>query len=65
MRRVGGGETPAETVVQRTAAVLGVVFAFPKTDAITLEDKDVEFVTKLGQVEIKEKFNLKDMVYHG
>ena len=42
-----------------------LVFAFPKTDPITLEDKQVELFTKLGQIEIKKKFNLKLMVFHG
>lgn len=35
---------------------------FPKSDAITLDDKEVEFVTTLGGSEIKKKFTLKDMV---
>ena len=30
----------------------------PRTDPITLEDKDVEFITKLGPLEIKKKFKL-------
>ncbi len=29
------------------------LFLFPRTDAISLEDKEVEFATKLGQVEVK------------
>lgn len=49
----------------KTPAFLVVVFGFPRTDAIKLEDKDVEFVTKLGLIDIKKKFNLKDMVFHG
>jgi hypothetical protein len=50
---------------EKSPAFLVVVFGFPRTDAITLEDKDVEFFTKLGQIDIKKKFNLKDMVFHG
>ncbi len=38
------------------------VYLFPKSDAITLDDKEVEFVTTLGGSEIKKKFKLKDMV---
>ena len=38
---------------------------FPRTDPITLEDKDVEFITKLGPLEIKKKFKLEDMVFGG
>jgi len=40
-------------------------FFFPRTDAITLDDKEVEVFTKLGEVEIKKKFKPKDMVFHG
>lgn len=41
---------------------LQAVYLFPKSDAITLDDKEVEFVTTLGGSEIKKKFTLKDMV---
>jgi hypothetical protein len=42
-----------------------VVFTFPRTAAITLDDKDVEFSTKLGAIAVKQKFHLKDMVFNG
>jgi hypothetical protein len=41
------------------------VFAFPKTNAITEDDKEVEFQCKLGTVSIKQKFRLKDMLFNG
>ena len=44
---------------------LTLVMQFPKTDPITLDDKDVEVVTKLGVDEIKKKFKLSDMVLDG
>lgn len=62
LTEMGVQQVPATA---RAAATLVVVFGFPKTDAITMEDKDVEFVTKLGEIDIKKKFNLKDMVFHG
>ena len=40
-----------------------VVYRFPKTDEITLDDKDVEFVTKLSGIDVRKKFKLKDMVF--
>ena len=40
-----------------------VIYQFPKTDAITLDDEDVEFITKLGGIDVKKKFKLKDMVF--
>ena len=42
---------------------LTLVFQFPRTDAITLSDKDVEFITKLGTDGVKKKFKLTDMVF--
>ena len=42
---------------------LTLVFQFPKTDAITLDDKEVEVITKLGTDEVKKKFKLSDMVF--
>ena len=40
-------------------------FFFPRTANITLEDKTIEFIMKLGGREIKKKFKLKDMVVNG
>jgi len=39
-----------------------LAFFFPKTSAITLEDKEVEFVSKVIRIEVRRKFKLKDMV---
>lgn len=44
---------------------LGFSFSFPRTQAIELEDKEVEFATKLGELSIKRKFKLKDMLFEG
>ena len=43
----------------------GTLFYFSKLDEISLDDKQVTFVTKLGPVEIRTKFTPKDMVYRG
>jgi hypothetical protein len=42
-----------------------ILFAFSREIPITLEDKEVEFVTKMGPLEFKRKFRLKDMMYEG
>jgi hypothetical protein len=42
-----------------------IVFLFPKNDAISEDDKEVEFVTTIGQTQIKQKFSLKDMHFNG
>ena len=38
---------------------------FSNENEIKLEDKDVEFVTRLMDRKISKKFKLKDMVYQG
>ena len=44
---------------------LRAVFLFPKSDGITLEHKDVEFITKFGDTDVKEEFKLEEMVFGG
>lgn len=44
---------------------MDAIFAFPKTNPITEDDKDVEFQCKIGTFELKQKFHLKDMVFNG
>ena len=38
-------------------------FAFLRDDPITLFDREVEFVTKLGEIEIERSFKLQDMMF--
>jgi len=48
---------------QKVAGEQGTLaFLFPKTSEITLDDKEVEFVSKVGRLEVKRKFKLKEMV---
>ena len=42
-----------------------VLFLFPRTNPISVEDTEVEVILKLGTFEARKKFNLKDMVYKG
>ncbi len=42
-----------------------ILLMFPRSEAITLEDKQVEFVTTMANQKVKKKFKLKDMVYNG
>ena len=46
-----------------------VFVLFPRkqddNQVIALEEKNVEFVTKIGSLELKRKFKLKNMVYNG
>jgi hypothetical protein len=43
----------------------GTLFYFGRRDAILAEDKQVTFVTRVGPYEVKARFNLKEMLYHG
>jgi hypothetical protein len=40
-------------------------FFFPRTNPIQLEDKNIEFVFKLANNQIKRKFRLQDMIFGG
>jgi hypothetical protein len=43
----------------------GTLFYFSRLDAISLDDKQVTFITKFGPVELRTKFTPKDMLYRG
>jgi hypothetical protein len=32
--------------------------------ALSADDREVLFTTQLGKIEVKARFNLKDMMYH-
>jgi hypothetical protein len=55
---LGGGRGGAEN-----SSLL--IFAFSKGFGISKEQKDVEFVTRVGNYNIKRKFKVKDMIYKG
>ena len=42
-----------------------ILFLFAKTSPFSLDDKEVEFSTKLADVVLKYKYRLKDMVFNG
>ena len=42
-----------------------LLFIFPKTVPLSLDDKEVEFATKVGAITVRQKFRLKDMVFNG
>jgi hypothetical protein len=43
----------------------GTLFYFSRVFPLTAEDKQVTFVTKVGPLEVKCKFTLRDMMYRG
>ena len=42
-----------------------IVYLFPRDDAITLADEEVEFVTEIAEARIERTFELEDMVFNG
>ena len=57
------GASQAGAQMTRGGSLL--VINFPRTDPITLSDGDVELEVKIGQLDFKKKFKLKEMVYKG
>jgi hypothetical protein len=51
-------------IQQDDGGLLTLIFAFPRTDPIVLDDKEVEFVTAIGTLEVKHKFKLKDLIFN-
>ena len=43
----------------------GTLYYFSRVLPLTPDDKQVTFVTKVGPLEVKCKFTLRDMLYHG
>lgn len=56
---------PVDILLAYEGDLLTMEFHFPRTDAITLADQEVEFTTRLGQSGVKNTFKLKDMVFDG
>ena len=60
-----GAIKPSQIQVSKPGKTMDVVFAFPRSMPFTVEDKEVEFDTKLGASTLKYRFKLKDMVLNG
>jgi len=60
------GAQPGIAQLQPSSAGRSVLFGFSKEIlALKPDDKEVTFSTRVGRSNIKAKFNLKDMIYHG
>lgn len=51
--------------VKLDAATGALHFFFPKSEPITLNEKEVTFVTRFGSLTVQKRFRLKDMTYGG
>jgi hypothetical protein len=60
-----GDLSPTDVQITATPTATEVLFVFPRSTAYTLDDKEVEFSTKLGGTPVKYRFRLKDMVFNG
>jgi hypothetical protein len=64
------GKRPAQpSAVQKGPASSSghstLLFGFPREEmALSADDREVLFTTQLGKIEVKARFNLKDMMYH-
>lgn len=60
-----GAIKPVQIEVGKPGPSMDVLFVFPRSMPFTVDDKEVEFTTKLGTSILKYKFKLKDMVSNG
>ncbi len=64
------GKSPAQPAVVQKGAISAsgmptLLFGFPRdVMPLTADDREVAFTTQLGRLEVKTRFNLKDMMYH-
>jgi hypothetical protein len=56
-----GGQIPLANI--EPVKKVGTLFYFPRTEPI--KDGQVQFITKMGPVEVKCKFTVKEMTVHG
>ena len=60
------GKSPFGPDKVERAADGTILLYFPKAEeALSLDDREVDFATRLGPMELKHKFKLKDMTYQG
>ena len=55
---------PTQAAAQMEGPAVTLAYLFSRDDVVALEDREVEFVTKVGGTTIKKKFKLEDMVYN-
>jgi hypothetical protein len=60
-----GAMKPADIQIATSPKEIDILFSFPRTTPYTLDDQEVEFVTKVANSPLKYKFRLKDMVFNG
>ena len=56
---------PAHAVALPAGRVLLIIFFFPRTEPISLADKEIGFTSSNGAMDVKTKFSLQKMVFRG
>ena len=56
---------PIEAAAEPEGNGAVILYLFPRGDAITLADEQVEFVTEIAEASIERTFELEDMVFNG
>jgi hypothetical protein len=56
---------PSDVQLGKAGRGFELYFVFPKKTQFSLDDKEIEFTTKLGAIGIRQRFRVKDMVYNG
>jgi hypothetical protein len=57
--------SPSEVQIIPNNKTVDVYFSFPRGANLSLDDKEVEFSTRIGFSAVRSKFRLKDMVFNG
>jgi hypothetical protein len=60
-----GPVKPSDVQIALSQDSNNMVLRFPRTTPFTVDDKEVEFETKFGDLVLKYRFKLKDMVFNG
>jgi hypothetical protein len=60
-----GAIKPIQIEVGKPGKTMDVILVFPRSMPFTVDDKEVELITKLGTSTLKYKFKLKDMLLNG
>jgi hypothetical protein len=56
---------PGDVQLSPHDRLVDIYFLFPKTTPFSLDDKEIEFSSKVGTIALKQKFKLKDMAVNG
>ena len=60
-----GSLAPSDVQITPDNKMVDIYFSFPRAAPLTLDDREVEFSTRIGPSGVRSKFRLKDMVFNG